>query len=215
MSSSAKSPDDKNDMVEKLVKTGQFTVKAKEPGSKMKQGGNERTSTADDVSTMASNTNTTAEGVTMSTKTKTEANKDDSSTTQHDADDYNDLGQLVHDIQNGDLDADKISLKDFQNSEAYTGANEQTQACIDLAGKVGNNLADKEIVHCSEDTNYFKNKYSLGGVVAMFLPVPLLLIRLIPAMLPQTQMKALKQTAPRQARKLDRRHLLTILRKKY
>ena len=163
MSSSAKSPDDKNDMVEKLVKTGQSTVKAKEPGSKMKQGGNERTSTADDVSTLASNTNRAAEGVTMSTKTKTEANKDDSSTTQHDADDYNDMGQLVHDIQSGHLDADKISLKDFQNSEAYTGANEQTQACINLAGKVGNNLADKEIAHCSEDTNYFKNKYSLGG----------------------------------------------------
>ena len=76
------------------------------------------------------------------------------------AEDYNDMGQLIHDIQNGDLDADRISLKDFQNSEAYTGANEQTQACIDLAGKVGNNLADNEIVHCYEDTNYFKNKFS-------------------------------------------------------
>ena len=157
ISSSAKSRDDKNDMVEKLVKTGQFTVEAKEHGSKMKQGGYQKISTADDVSTMASNTNTSAEGVTMSTNT--EANKDDSST-QHEAEDYDDLGQLVQDIQNGVLDVDKISLKDFQNSEAYTGANEQMQACIDLAGKVGNNLGDSEIVHCSEDTNYFKNKFS-------------------------------------------------------
>ena len=161
ISSSANSPNDKNDMVENLVKTGQFTVEAKEHGSKMKQGGNQKISTADDVSTMASNTNTSAEGVTMSTNT--EANKDGSSTTQHDADEYNDLGLLVDDIRKGDLDADRISLKDFQNSEAYKGADEQSQACIDLAGKVGNNLADKEIVHCSEDTNYFKNKYSLGG----------------------------------------------------
>jgi len=71
--------------------------------------------------------------------------------------DYKNLGKLSHDIKNGDVDADKISLKAFQNSGAYKAADEQTQACIDRAGKIGKNLDDSEIVHCSEDPNNFKN----------------------------------------------------------
>lgn len=74
--------------------------------------------------------------------------------------DYDDLSRLVVDIKSNDLDADDISLHDFQNSGAYKAADEQTQACIDLGGKVGNNLGDYELVHCSEDPNYFKDKYS-------------------------------------------------------
>src|SRR3546814_6127767 len=35
---------------------------------------------------------------------------------------------------------------------------EQTQDCIDLAGKIGDNLIDQEIVRCSEDTNFFQNQ---------------------------------------------------------
>jgi len=62
----------------------------------------------------------------------------------------------VHDIKNGDLDADRISLKAFQNSEVYKATDEQIQACIDFAGNTGKNLDDSEIVHCSEDSNYFK-----------------------------------------------------------
>ena len=41
---------------------------------------------------------------------------------------------------------------------AYQGADEQIQDCIDLAGKIGSNLIDYEIVHCSEDPNHFKNQ---------------------------------------------------------
>jgi len=74
--------------------------------------------------------------------------------------DYDDLSRLVVDIKSNDLDADDISLQDFQNSGAYKASDEQTQACIDLGGKVGNNLGDYEQVHCSEDPNYFKDKYS-------------------------------------------------------
>jgi len=49
-------------------------------------------------------------------------------------------------------------LNNFQNSGAYQGADEQTQDCIDLAGKIGSNLIDYEIVRCSEDPNHFKNQ---------------------------------------------------------
>src|SRR5438093_489412 len=33
------------------------------------------------------------------------------------------------------------------------------QDCINLAGKIGHNLGDNEIVHCFENANYFKDKY--------------------------------------------------------
>ena len=46
----------------------------------------------------------------------------------------------------------------FQDSGAYQGADEETQGCIDLAGKIGNNLGDQEIVRCTEDTNFFQNQ---------------------------------------------------------
>ena len=46
----------------------------------------------------------------------------------------------------------------FQDSGAYQGADEETQDCIDLAGKIGNNLGDQEIVRCTEDTNFFENQ---------------------------------------------------------
>ena len=48
-------------------------------------------------------------------------------------------------------------MNDFQNSGAYQGADQQTQACIDLAGKIGGNLIDYEIVRCSEDPNHSKD----------------------------------------------------------
>jgi hypothetical protein len=51
-------------------------------------------------------------------------------------------------------------LSAFQDSRAYQGANKEVQDCIDLAGKIGEKLGDQEIVHCSEDANYFQNKLS-------------------------------------------------------
>jgi hypothetical protein len=48
----------------------------------------------------------------------------------------------------------------MQDSEIYDELDKSAQECIDLAGKIGNNLGDSEIVHCSEDPNYFKKKYS-------------------------------------------------------
>jgi hypothetical protein len=49
-------------------------------------------------------------------------------------------------------------LNAFKDSGAYQGADQDMQDCIDLAGKIGDNLIDYEIVRCSEDTNFFQNQ---------------------------------------------------------
>jgi len=73
--------------------------------------------------------------------------------------DYNNLKDLVGDIRNGNFSDDQISLNHFKNSVPYKDADENIQKCINLAAKIGHNLGDYEIVHCFENTNYFKDKY--------------------------------------------------------
>jgi len=51
-------------------------------------------------------------------------------------------------------------LNAFQDSGAYQGADQETRDCIDLAGKIGHNLGDQEIVNCSEDPSFYKNEIS-------------------------------------------------------
>jgi hypothetical protein len=76
---------------------------------------------------------------------------------------YNNSKELVGDIKNGTLNDDQISLNDFKNSGAYKNADKNMHDCIKLATKIGHNLRDDEIVHCFEDANYFKQKYSIGN----------------------------------------------------
>jgi hypothetical protein len=80
--------------------------------------------------------------------------------TKKDPGQYDDLQKLVDDIRSHVVNNDDISLNAFKDSKAYQGADANTQDCIDLAGKIGNKLGDQEIVHCSEDANYFENKLS-------------------------------------------------------
>jgi polyhydroxyalkanoate synthesis regulator phasin len=87
-------------------------------------------------------------------------NNQSSNTNSKHAVDYNDLNELVHNIKNHVVNSNNIALSDFQNSGAYKGADVQTQKCIDLAGKIGKNLGDQEIVHCSEDASFFHNLIS-------------------------------------------------------
>jgi len=86
--------------------------------------------------------------------------------------DYNDLKKLVGDIKNGNFNDDQISLNDFKNSVAYQDADENMQDCINLAAKIGHNLGDNEIVHCFENTNYFKDKYPNVSVPKAKVPQP-------------------------------------------
>jgi hypothetical protein len=73
--------------------------------------------------------------------------------------DYDNLTKLVNDIRNGNIIDDKISLNDFKGSGAYQDADKNIQDCINLAAKIGHNLRDVEIVHCFDDSNYYKDKY--------------------------------------------------------
>src|SRR4249919_2044449 len=86
--------------------------------------------------------------------------------------DYTDLKKLVGDIKNGNFNDDQISLNDFKNSVAYQDADENIQDCINLAAKIGHNLVDNEIVHCFENTNYFKDKYPNVSVPKAEAPQP-------------------------------------------
>ena len=116
------------------------------------------TSTNDTQATSTNDTQATSTNDT--TSSNNEENQDESSDNNNNGnpEDYDSLSDLVNDIKNGVVDTDEISLNNFQNSGAYQGADEQTQDCIDLAGKMGSNLIDYEIVRCSEDPNHFKNQ---------------------------------------------------------
>ena len=107
--------------------------------------------------TMTSNTdNSPAETLSFSNEDNN-TNNQSSNTDTNNAEGYDDLNELIGNIKNGDVYIDEISLNAFQDSGAYQGADEETQDCIDLAGKIGDNLGDQEIVRCSEDTNVFQN----------------------------------------------------------
>ncbi|MDW0243919.1 MAG: hypothetical protein QOC38_01795, partial [Nitrososphaeraceae archaeon] len=124
---------------------------------------NTDTNTADTKTSNANaDTNTDVSSASDDTSsTNNEDNNDQSSNNNsNNPDDYDDLDELVNDIKNGDVDTDKISLSAFQDSGAYQGADQETQDCIDLAGKIGNNLGDQEIRNCSEDPNFYKNEIS-------------------------------------------------------
>ena len=133
-------------LINELVKTGKFTeAEAKEFVSKIMQNGADDTSTSDD---------------TQSSNNQANNNDQPSNSNTNNPEEYDNLNDLVDDIKNHVVDSEDISLDAFQDSGAYQGADKQTQGCIDLAGKIGDKLGDQEIVHCSEDANYFENKLS-------------------------------------------------------
>jgi polyhydroxyalkanoate synthesis regulator phasin len=124
--------------------------------------GTDDTQTTSSADTGTDDTQTTSSADTSTDDTSSSENEstnvDSSSSNTNNPEQYGSLIQLVDDVKNGDIDTDEISLNDFQNSGAYQGADQQTQDCIDLAGKIGSNLIDYEIVRCSEDPNHFKNQ---------------------------------------------------------
>lgn len=73
--------------------------------------------------------------------------------------DYDTMGEMVKDIKNGGKDDNNVDYNKFRSSMVYKNATEDVRNCIDLANKVGDELGDYEIVHCYENTNYFKEKY--------------------------------------------------------
>jgi polyhydroxyalkanoate synthesis regulator phasin len=153
--------DEENILINQLVRTGKFTEdEATEFVTKVIKNGTNVASTADD--TLDSDSSTTSETDTSTNDTTpsiTQNSDDESSSNTNNPEEYDDLNGLVSDIKNGDIDTDEISLDAFQDSGAYQGTDKETQDCIDLAGKIGRNLGDSEIVHCFDDANYFRDKY--------------------------------------------------------
>ena len=155
-----------NNLINALVKTGKFTEdEAKELVTKSMQIGTATaasdtaasdTAPASDITTTSNTDNSAAETLSFSNEDNN-TNNQSSNTDTNNPEGYDDLNELIDNIKKGDVDIDEISLNAFQDSGAYQGADEETQDCIDLAGKIGDNLGDQEIVRCSEDTKFFQN----------------------------------------------------------
>ena len=136
-----------SNLVNALAKTGKFTEEeAKQFVSKTMQNG------VDDTSSSHSNQSSGNQANNIDNKS--------SNTNAKNPEQYEILSELVDDIENNVIDIENIPLNAFQDSGAYQGADKQVQDCIDLAGKIGEKLGDQEIVHCSEDANYFEHKIS-------------------------------------------------------
>ena len=159
-----------NNMINELVNTGKFTQdEAKDFVSKTIQNGADGASTSENTQSTSSqdnNTNTQSTSSqdnnanTQSSSSQVNNNNQPSNGNTNNPENYDDVNDLVHDIKNRVVVDKDISLNAFQDSGAYKGADEATQKCIDLAGKIGNKLTDREIVHCSEDPNFYKNQIS-------------------------------------------------------
>ena len=133
-------------LVNELVKTGKFNEEeAKQFVSKSMQNGADNSSTSDN---------------TQSSNNQFNTNDQPSNASINNPEEYDNLNDLVNDIKNHIVDIEDISLNAFQDSGAYQGEDKQTQDCIDLAGKIGDNLGDQEIVNCSADPNFYKNQIS-------------------------------------------------------
>ena len=157
-----------NNMINELVKTGKFTDdEAKEIVTKSIQTGTDPAlgiDTASGTDTPSSNTSLNSNMAGDSDTARTSNNENNSTANQSsdantNPEDYDDLNELIDDIKNKRVDFE-ISLNAFKNSGVYQGTDGEMQDCIDLAGKIGDNLIDYEIVRCSEDTNFFKNQLS-------------------------------------------------------
>ena len=138
------------------MRTGKFTeAEAKQFVSQSMQNGSDVTSTLDN--TQSSNNQSSN---TQSSNNQTNNKDQPTNANTNNPEKYDNLNDLVDDIKNHVVDIEDISLKAFQDSGAYQGADQETQDCIDLAGKIGDNLGDQEIVNCSEDPNFYKNEIS-------------------------------------------------------
>ena len=78
---------------------------------------------------------------------------------------YDDLQEFADAVKDGDEQIEDIPLESMEASDIYEDADESLQDCIDLAAEVGDSLTDKEVVHCVDDVNYFKNKYPTNSSV--------------------------------------------------
>jgi polyhydroxyalkanoate synthesis regulator phasin len=79
-------------------------------------------------------------------------------------DKFDSLKEFADAVKNGDAKIDKIPLLSMKASKIYDDADKQTQDCINLAAKIGKTLVSKEVVHCVDDVNFYKNQISNSSV---------------------------------------------------
>jgi polyhydroxyalkanoate synthesis regulator phasin len=85
-------------------------------------------------------------------------------------DNYDDLQEFADAVKDGDEQIKDIPLESMEASDIYDEADKSLQDCIDLAAEVGDSLTDKEVVHCVDDVNYYKNKFSTNSSVPITTP---------------------------------------------
>jgi hypothetical protein len=66
-----------------------------------------------------------------------------------DVGDFDDIEELSEAIDDNEVDEDDI--EGFKDSDAYKGADDEIQECVDEAGELGDNLSDYEILECVEE----------------------------------------------------------------
>ncbi len=77
---------------------------------------------------------------------------------------FDDLADFAKAVKNGDEELEEIPIQSMKDADIYDDADDNLKDCIDLAAEIGDSLTDKEVVHCVDDVNYFKNKYSNSTV---------------------------------------------------
>jgi hypothetical protein len=64
------------------------------------------------------------------------------------------MEELVDDIDEGRDNDDDMDWGEFQDSKIFTLEDIETQECIENRQDLSNNLADYEVLHCFEDSDY-------------------------------------------------------------
>ena len=83
---------------------------------------------------------------------------------------YDKLEDLVNDIKHGKVNFKKYKNNDgisptvMKDSQIYKEADKNIQDCMDFAGKIRNNLGDREIVHCFMIQIITKTKTSMQTI---------------------------------------------------
>jgi hypothetical protein len=64
------------------------------------------------------------------------------------------MEELVDDIDDGRDNDDDMNWGEFQDSKIFKLEDIETQECIENRQDLSNNLADYEVLHCFEDSDY-------------------------------------------------------------
>jgi hypothetical protein len=64
------------------------------------------------------------------------------------------MEELVEDIDDGEIQDDDMDWDEFKDSKVFKQEDIETQGCIENRQELSNNLADYEVLHCFEDSDY-------------------------------------------------------------